>query len=210
MSREAEILNRLSAAMGDKTQSSNEALAGEIISQDDETAVQVLIEALELTKQVQNDAIKVIYEVAAVKPELLEENAGKILALLPTKNNRLGWGLLKTIYHITEQQPDEVFAALPVIQEAAESGSVIAKDNYNRILLSLARAGFSTRSKLISFLEDAALNQLPMYVEESLAYQDQDFYADLKKLVSRRIQEYPANAKRKRLEKALLKLKEGV
>src|SRR5262245_62012192 len=135
-------LGKLATALGRNDERPNVELAEEIARKNNKAAVKELVGALTTgTTAVQNDALKALYETAALKPELVAPHIDAFLALLANRNNRNVWGALQAIETLTPARPKEVAAVLPAILAAADKGSVIAKDKAVGILVGLAAAG---------------------------------------------------------------------
>ena len=118
---------------------------------------------------VQNDAIKVLYEIGALKPKLIAGHAEAFIALLGSKNNRNVWGTLQALELIAGEAPAVLAKNLDAIVAAADKGSVIAKDKAVGILSRLALAGHAKAVPvLLERVRDAAPNQFPMYAELAL------------------------------------------
>ena len=135
------VLGRLASALGRNDERPNVELAEELAAAPDAAAVAELAAALDGPVAVANDAIKVLNELGARRPELVAMHLPAFLALLSSKNNRNVWGALQAIETITALQPDAVLPELPRIIAAADKGSVIAKDKAVAILVKLAAAG---------------------------------------------------------------------
>ena len=169
------VLDRLATALGRNDERPNVELAEKIAAKGDKTAVKELVAALTTgTTAVQNDAIKVLYETAALWPDLVAPHVSAFIALLNSKNNRTVWGTLQAIETLTPIRAKQVAAALPAILAAADKGSVIAKDKAVGILVRLAAAGYGEAAlpAALARLEDAAPNQFPTYAEQIAAVAD--------------------------------------
>jgi hypothetical protein len=204
------VLGRLASALGRSDEQPNIELAVALAAKPDAVAVAELAGALATgPTAVSNDAIKVLYELGALKPELVAPHAAAFLTLLGGKNNRNVWGALQAIETITPLQPDAVLAQLPAILVAADKGSVIAKDKAVAILVKLAAAGHATRTLpvLLDRLEAAAPNQFPMYAEQALPVIDAGHRARFVAILEVRLAGIEAPAKRARVEKLLRKLR---
>jgi len=161
------------------------------------------------TKEQRHDAIKVLYELANIRPDVFGDKFEFVFDLLETKDNRLLWGTLALLAKICHSNLEKTFSHLPQILAAAERGSVIAKDNAFDILLQLSSAmGHSSevQQNIISFLENAAPNQLPMYAEKAATALVQSNNADIVHALIGRLDHMLTDAKRGRLEKAIAKL----
>lgn len=204
------VLGKLASALGRSDEQPNVELAAALAARPDAAAVAELAGALTTgPTAVSNDAIKVLYELGALKPELVAPHAAAFLTLLGGKNNRNVWGALQAIETITPLQPDAVLAQLPAILVAADKGSVIAKDKAVAILARLAAAGHATKALpvLLDRLEAAAPNQFPMYAEQAVVVIDVGHRARFVTILEGRLDGIEAPAKRARVEKLLRKLR---
>ena len=70
---------------------------------------------------------------------------------------------------IANARADVIAAELPQIIEAADRGSVIAKDRCTSILVKLAHAGYAEKAVpiLVQRLKNAPANQFPTYAEQT-------------------------------------------
>lgn len=204
------VLGKLASALGRNDEQPNVELAEALAAKPDAAAIAELAGALSTgPTAVSNDAIKVLYELGALKPELVAPHAAAFLKLLGGKNNRNVWGALQAIETITSLQPDVVLAQLPAIIAAADKGSVIAKDKAVAILVKLAAAGHGAKVLpiLLERLEGAAPNQFPMYAEQALPVIDAAHRAAFVRLLEARLETIEASAKRARVEKVIRRLK---
>ena len=130
------ILNQLSTSLNRRDEVPNQELAKKIIQKNDTKSVKELIENLfNKNKDIQSDCIKVLYEIGARKPGLIEEYSNAFIDLLDHKNNRLQWGAMTAIDYITLENPKNIYASLSNIIDAANNGSVITKDHAVNILI---------------------------------------------------------------------------
>ncbi len=203
------VLDRLATALGRNDERPNVELAEKIAAKGDKAAVKELVAALTTgTAAVQNDAVKVLYETAALWPDLVAPHLAAFIALLESKNNRNVWGALQAIETLTPVRAKQVAAALPAILAAADNGSVIAKDKAIGILVRLAAAGHGEVAlpAALARLEDAAPNQFPTYAEQIATVADAAAKLKLAAIVEKRLPKVEGAAKRTRLEKLLKKL----
>ena len=200
------VLGKLASALGRNDEQPNVELAEALAAKPDAAAIAELAGALATgTTAVSNDAIKVLYELGALKPELVAPHAPAFLKLLSGKNNRNVWGALQAIETITSLQPAAVLAQLPAILVAADKGSVIAKDKAVAILVKLAAAGHGSKvlPVLLERLDGAAPNQFPMYAEQAQPVIDAAHRDAFVRLLEARLSSIEASAKRTRVEKVL-------
>ncbi len=205
------ILDKLATSLGRRDEVPNQQLARDIAARQDKNAVKELVENLSnKSRDIQNDCIKVLYEIGAVKPKLIAPYLKDFLALLGSKNNRLQWGAMTALGCIVEEKPAEIFAMLGKIIDAADKGSVITRDHCVNILISLT-ALKQYRDKTFPLLAEQMMtcptNQFPMYAENALPVIDAGLKEKFIKVLSGRLGEIEKESGRKRVEKVIRKLK---
>ena len=205
------VLDRLASALDRNDERPNVELAEALAAKPDKRAIATLADALTTgTVAVQNDAIKVLYELGERAPELVAPHAEAFFALLKSKNNRNVWGALSAIDTIAGVKAGDVAARLKDILAAADKGSVIAKDKAMSTLARLAQAGEPrAMPALLDRLADAAANQFPMYAELAAAAVTPAHKARLVAILDKRLATIDAPAKKARVEKVLRKLVKG-
>jgi hypothetical protein len=202
------VLDKLAGALGRNDERPNVELAEAIAAKGDKAAIKELVAALSAAPvAVQNDAIKVLYEIGALKPALVAGHAAAFLALLKSKNNRNVWGALQALESIAVEAADVLAKDLGAIVAAADIGSVIAKDKAVGILSRLALTGHGKAVPvLLERLRKAAPNQFPMYAELAAPAIGAKDRAAFRKILETRLEKIPQPAKRARVEKVLRKL----
>lgn len=204
-----DVLGRLATALGRNDERPNVEFAGELAASGDKQAIRELADALAtVSVAVQNDALKVLYEIGALRPELVAPHAGAFFALLQSRNNRNVWGALQAIEAITPLEPKAVLAELDPILAAADRGSVIAKDKAIGILVGLAAAGHGKKTLpiLLDRLAKAAPNQFPTYAEQIATVATGPDKTKLAAIIEKRRPKVAGAAKLARLDKLLRKL----
>lgn len=202
------VLDKLASALERNDERPNVELAEALVAKPDKTAIAMLADVLGTgSVAMQNDAIKVLYEIGERAPELVAPHADAFFALLQSRNNRNIWGAMSAIDTIAGVRPKEVAGHLKAILAAADEGSVIAKDKAMSILAKLAQAGEAeAMPALLDRLEDAAPNQFPMYAELAAAAIAAAQKARLVAILEARLRRIEQPAKRARVEKVLRKL----
>ena len=205
------VLDKLASALERNDERPNVELAEALVAKPDRKAIATLADALSTgSVAVQNDAIKVLYEIGERAPELVVPHADVFLALLKSSNNRNVWGALSAIDSIASVKSKEVAAHLKDILAAADKGSVIAKDKAMSTLAKLAQAGEAkAMPALLERLADAAPNQFPMYAELAATAVTPAHRAKLIAILEARLKTIDAAAKKARVEKVLRKLAKG-
>jgi len=204
------IAEQLSSSKGERGEAANIALAHKIAAASDAGSVKELIRLVETGKTaVQNDAIKVLYEIGAEKPKLIASHAAAFTAILGTQNNRLQWGAMTALDAITSVKPDEIAKHLQKILAAAKTGSVITKDHAVGILVKLAgtkKHAAKALPALTQQLKTSADNQFPMYAELSLTAFTGKMRTQFVQILNTRMKKLPKASQQKRIEKLLRKL----
>lgn len=205
------VIDYLASTLARRDEAPNIALAERLTAQNDAAAIAELCTLLRhKSKDIQSDAVKVLYEIGERKPGLIAPHAGVFLDLLESKNNRLVWGAMTALDTIAAVAPGAVHAQLPAILKAAGRGSVIAKDHAVGILIKLAGApqyADDVQTLLLDMMRDCATNQLPMYAENARPVISGAFKAAFAGLLAERLDEIEKESKRKRVEKVLKRLK---
>ncbi|MBS1512112.1 MAG: hypothetical protein JST86_14785 [Bacteroidetes bacterium] len=204
------VIPKLASSLKRRDEIPNQELARQIAARKDQQAVQELVDHLShKSKDIQNDCIKVLYEIGAVNPSLIARHAQSFIALLDHKNNRLQWGGMTALHCITPENPRLVAAALDKILAAANMGSVITKDYAVNILIALcALQQYETKifPLLVEQLLNSPSNQLPMYAEKAMPIiNDKNKTVFIKALTSR-LNDIEKDTKRKRVEAVIRKV----
>lgn len=203
------IIPKLASSLDRRDEVLNQELAKKIATKKDKKAVQELIDNLNnKSKDIQNDCIKVLYEVGEQNPSLVSDYAKEFIALLDNKNNRLQWGAMTAINTITLENPKVIYASLVKIIAAADRGSVITKDYGVNILIklcSLKQYADNAFSLLIEQLLNSPTNQLPMYAEKAMPIINDKNKSLFIKTLTSRLDDIEKDTKRKRVEKVIKK-----
>jgi 23S rRNA maturation mini-RNase III len=201
------IINKLASSLNRRDEVPNIDLAKQISSKNDATAVKELIDNLSNKKKdIQNDCIKVLYEIGERKPSLIAAYKKDFLALLSSKNNRLQWGAMTALNAIVPVDPKGIYSSLSIIMAAADSGSVITRDNAVYILINLCsfkQYAAGACSLLIEQLQHCPVNQLPMYAEKAMPVINEKNKAIFIKTLIDRFDDFEKETQKKRVEKVL-------
>ena len=197
------ILEKLASSLNRRDELPNQALAQEIVQKEDVEAIQELVTNLSNKKAIQNDCIKVLYEIGSQKPALITNYLDEFVKHLSSRNNRLQWGAMMALNAIANERPGEVHAMLPTILSASDGGSVITKDHAVNILIKLCGIeGYDDHafSLLMEQLLRSSVNQLPMYAERALTIVNKDRRGLFVDTLGSRLGDIGAESKRKRVE----------
>ncbi|KQL37733.1 hypothetical protein AN960_15845 [Bacillus sp. FJAT-25509] len=204
------VIEKLASSLNRRDEEANIELAIQVADQNDESAVKELIENLtNKNKNIQNDCIKVLYEIGERRPSLISDYTNEFFSLLESKNNRLQWGAMTALNSITSDVPERIFSNIQKIIVAGDNGSVITKDQVVNILLKLcsiktyAKESFNS---LINQLVKSPTNQLPMYAERSMSIINEENKSLFIETFTSRLDEIEKESKRKRVEKVIKKI----
>ena len=204
------VLDKLATSLNRRDEIPNQELAKQIAKKKDVKAIRELIDNLaNKNKDIQNDCIKVLYEIGAINPSLIADYAKNFIALLDHKNNRLQWGGMTAINAITLENPKMIYASLGKIIAAADKGSVITKDYAVNILIdlcSIKQYAEKSFSLLNEQLMESATNQLPMYAERTMPIINDKNKKMFVATLSKRLGDIDKDSKRKRLENVIKKI----
>ena len=203
------VIAKLASSVNRRDEAPNLELAKQIAKKKDKKAVGELVNNLNnKSKRVQNDCIKVLYEIGAINPSLISGYAIEFIALLDSKNNRLQWGVMTAINSITLENPKPIYEALAKIVDAADKGSVITRDYGVNILInlcSLRRYSENAFHLLMEQIMNSPTNQLPMYAERAAPVINENYKKIFVKTLISRLGEIDQEPKRKRIEKVIKK-----
>lgn len=201
------VLDEISSAVDRRDERANVQLAEKIVQTKDAESIAQLIAGTQTTQtRIQNDCIKVLYEIGERQPKLIASYKELFVLLLTHKNNRLQWGAMTALATIVFEDPGFIIRSLPKIMYAVEHGSVITRDASMRILLKLSTLPRYADKAFALFdaqLRTCPTNQLPMYAENAQSrITPKNIDRFLKTLVSR-LDAIPQASKRKRVEKVI-------
>ena len=204
------VISQLASSLNRRDETPNVELAQQIVAKNDVKAVKELVENLGAnSKDIQHDCIKVLYEIGAKKPALISAFAPTFIDLLSSRNNRLQWGAMTALHSMATEIPDAIYKALPKLAAVAEAGSVITRDHYVGILITLC-ANKKYTDKAFPLLNEQLLgspaNQVPMYAENALPVIGEKQKALFIKSLTARLADFEKESKRKRVEKVIKKL----
>ena len=204
------LTSKLASATGQRKQKINIVLAEDIIALKDKKAIEELIFHLNnKSKKIQYDCIKVLYEVAEHDASLVEGYHTTFIELLDSEDNRMQWEAMTALDYITPLQTGPIFKSLPKLTRVAANGSVITRDHYVSILVTLS----GTKKNipvvfplLMKQISSCPVNQLPMYAEKAFPVIGKDERAVFTELLTNRLQAVEQESKRKRIQKVLSRL----
>src|SRR5476651_2259393 len=118
------ILDKLASALNRRDEAPNFELAKQVVTKTNKKAVAELVEHLNNPdKNIQSDCVKVLDEIAKLKPGLVAPFTKELLKLLDSKNNRLQWGAMAALDSLTAENPKLIYRALAKIIDVADKGT---------------------------------------------------------------------------------------
>lgn len=204
------VRQRLSCSLGRRDELPNVELAEAIVQLRDRAAIVDLVALLgERSKAIRGDALKALYEVAARAPALVAPHWQALADLLGSNVQRLVWGAMIGLDHVTALEPKGVASCLPAILAAAAGKSVIARDHAVGILAQLALLPAYRRraaAPLLAILRRCPDLQFPMYCERSLDAALVVGKAPFVAVMTARLPKLPRESQRRRVAKVLARL----
>ena len=205
------IVSHLATSLGRTDEQPNIALAEAIAADGNSAAVRELITLLNTKdKALKGDALNTLYEVGYRTPELIAPFIAQFKNLLANPDDHLVWGAMCAIDGIATAKPEAVCLILPQIMAAVDRGTVITRDHAVRTLAKLAaqeRFARTAMPLLVEQLRTAPEGQLPLYAELVAAIILPPDAPTIRAILEARLPEMPTAAKKKRIEKALKKLR---
>lgn len=203
------VLDNLASSLGKRDEQSNIDLAIQLVRNSDSKSIAELVSNLSLRdKNIQNDCIKVLYEIGKRKPSLIREYQAVFLTCLTSENNRLQWGAMTAIASLVDEIPDDIYQKLPILSTCAENGSVITRDAFMSILIKLCQIrlySIDAFSLFLEHLKSCPTNQLPMYAENAVRIKSVPLLIDFITVLKNRLAEVDKEPKKKRIEKVMAK-----
>jgi hypothetical protein len=196
------VLPKLASALNRSDEIPNQQLAQEIAEQNDHAAVRELVENLSNPDHnIQNDCIKVLYEVGERKPELIANHVDAFITLLGSRNNRLVWGGMTALGMIASQKAADIWKQMEVIMQTTENGSAITQDWGVRVMAAISAQDTDYEKRifpfLLNFLRQARPKDLPRHAESVLVAVNKGNRNELLSLLNTRKSSLkPAQAKR--------------
>lgn len=133
------VLERIACSQNRNDEVPNQELAGELAETKNMADIKEVAENLHnKNKNIQNDCIKVLYEIGYINPMLIADFVLDLLSLLKNKNNRLIWGAMIALSLIADIKAEEVYNMKDDIYSTIREGSVITVDNGIRVLSKMA------------------------------------------------------------------------
>ena len=164
------MIELLACRLGRNDEIPNIELAEKLCDSEDKTGIREIADGLMAKEQaVANDCIKVLYEIGQRKPELIADFADYFITALASKNNRIVWGSMTALAHITHIKAEVIFRRLPEITVAYKKGSVITVDNSISVFAQLCKANSTYQTTvfpiLLAHLANCRAKEIPQHAE---------------------------------------------
>ncbi|UIR57718.1 hypothetical protein LZQ00_07820 [Sphingobacterium sp. SRCM116780] len=205
------VIDHLATTLGRRDELPNQDLAKQIVSEQDAQAIQDLIALLKgKNKNIQQDSIKVLYEIGAVSPDLIAPFHLDFISLLSSTNNRMQWGAMTALDTILLLKHDVIYPVLPQLITVAEQGSVITMDKCISILIKYL--SLQKYDQVFHLLNEQLLkcptNQLPMYAEQAFLFIPKEYQAEFVNSLTSRLDTIEKESKKARVRKVIKKLQQ--
>ena len=146
-------LDRIAFNQGRRDEIPNQELARELAAASDTEGIDEIARNLwNSNNNIQADCLKVLYEIASLKPDLIAPYTEDFIKLLRSGDNRLVWGGMTALAAVAPLRAESLCADLEVIQRAMETGSVITRDQGVRVMAALASQASTCAPQAFSFL----------------------------------------------------------
>jgi len=201
------MIEKLAYSLGRNDEEPNIKLANELVKSKNKKGIKEIIDGLKNPKQqIANDCIKVLYEIAGKKPELVSEYTDVFIQLLESRNCRLVWGSMTALSKIVPINPDEVYKNFDIIFRAYEKGKVITVDNSISVFAELVKANKKYEKKvfpiIIQHLEKCRPKEVGQHSERAFVCVNKNNSKIFKETLLKRYNSL-TDAQRKRVDKLL-------
>jgi hypothetical protein len=164
------VVDKLASALGRNDEEPNLALARDIAARGSAPDVRELVQNLSSKQRgIASDCVKVLYEIGAIKPELIADYTEVFVGLLKSRDNRLVWGGMTALGAIAPLKPHELWKHVETLIQATEDGSVITQDWGIRVLAAVSAADLTYEARifpfLMHFLKNCRPKDLPRHAE---------------------------------------------
>ncbi|HEX7712484.1 MAG TPA: hypothetical protein VF531_00570 [Bacillota bacterium] len=161
------VMDKLASSLGRNDEVPNQELARELCRTGDRNSIHELVQLLfSGSAAIQNDSIKVLYEIGEVQPELIADDVEAFIRLLTSKNNRLIWGAMTALSTIAPIRAYKIYENVDLIFKAIKQGSVITVDNGVSVLAKVGSVKNEYETVILPFLLDHLASCKPREVAQ--------------------------------------------
>ncbi len=205
------ISDQLAYSQGRKDQEPNKILAQGIADIEDTKRLIELITFIESKphRRLQMDAALTVAYVGELNPEMLIPHVDFLIEKLKDTIDRVAWGSMIALSHISPLVLDQMYKHLPELLDAMDMGSIVGRDHGFKILVNLYREERYSSDMLFILLEQirkAPSNQLGQYAERLIEVIKDEHKSELITVLEERGQDLTNEYHLKRLTKNLKKL----
>ena len=204
------MIKKLAYFLGRNDEEPNINLAKELAETGNTKGIKEIIDGLgNPTEQIANDCIKVLYEAAAIMPELVSGYSGVFIQMLNSKNNRLVWGSMTALSKIVHISHAEIYKNLAALVDAYKKGSVITVDNSISVFAGLVKADKKYEKTvlpvIIGHLDNCRPKEIGQHAERAFICVNKSNAAKFKEVLLKR-RESLTEPQKKRVDKLLKQL----
>ena len=205
------ISDKLSYGMGQRDQGPNKILAQEIADSEDRNAVKELkvLVTSQVYKRLRMDATLTLAYIGELRPEMLIDSVDFLLGILDDPIDRVGWGSMIALSHISSIATEKMYSELPRILDAMDAGGIVGRDHGYRILIDLytvEKYRADLFYVLLEQIQKSPPNQLGQYTERLMVVLKKENTKELISALEERRTELTNEHHLKRLTKNLKKL----
>lgn len=204
------ILDKLACSLNRSDEVPNQELARELVAANDLDGIREVARNLWNTKTaVRSDCIKVMYEIGALKPELIAEYAPDFVKLIHSRENRMVWGAMYALAAVARLKADELYPYVPAIIKVMHQGSVITIDNGVKTLAGIAAHNARYQKEIVPYLlqhlRTCRTKEVPQHAESTRIAISCEFIDPYRQILLERMQDMtPPQAQRiKKILKSL-------
>jgi hypothetical protein len=156
------VLDKIAFFQNRRDEVPNQQLAKELAQTENIAGIKEIAENLQNKNQnIQNDCLKVLYEIGYLKPDLITDYIQGFLTLLKSKNNRMVWGAMIALATIADKKPNEIYAKIGDVTVAMNKGTLITLVWGIKALAKVAAADKNYGQKIFPFLISQLKKCLP-------------------------------------------------
>jgi|GEM_PF-4406388 len=160
-------------------------------------------------KALQKRSFTLIKRICEKEPDVLAPYFDEFIGLLKSDYHRMRWGSMQILNLITEFALEKTYKNLSVLEETAQTGGIVEKDQWVSILIQLGKKKDyypHTFPLLLEQIWHAPTNQYPTYMEKATQIVQKEDHEILMHILKSRWDEETTGAKKARIERVLKKL----
>ncbi len=167
------VLYKIACFQNRRDEIPNQELAKELIREQNYEGIREIAENLwSKDRNIQNDCIKVLYEIGESWPQLITPYTDDFFRLLKSKNNRMVWGAMTALAAIAAVKPESIYNDIDQIFAAMENGSAITIDNGVKALAIVAAKNEEYNQRIVPFLinhlQTCRPKEIPQHAEKTV------------------------------------------